>query len=253
MLTVARRLEADQSLGWDALNTVFTQDSRFWRDVGDFREVSDASLVHRIARSYRKAHAHSAEFFELLESAEDAAALSHRQAKLNRWTQLAAHQLELLRPQLSEKGKAQAWYLDKLADTLRMRMGLVALGNQIRSDAVVEVVNKSTVKIARRYAAQQLRKMDQRLGRLAQSCFTTRPKKMRRRLAEAGEALAVKPVSLRSVAPVGASEDPPAEPPDAEGREIVAPAPLPVPEESTIERAMRLHTEARLKQDGQDE
>ena len=185
MLTVARRLEADNSLGWDALNTVFTQDSRYWRSTDAFQEISDERLIHRIARSYRKAYDHSADFFALLQSQDDSRALAKRQAKLGKWSQLAAHQLELLRPQLSEKGKAQAWYLDKLADTLRMRMGLEALGDAVRGERVNEDVAKSDVKLARKYVTQQLNKMDQRLSRLAQSCFTTRPKKMRRRLAEA--------------------------------------------------------------------
>jgi len=193
IMQVARRLPLEASPSWDRLNSVFAQDSRYWRNAVAFRELTDARLVHRIAKNYRRAYQRGTRLLDSLQET-GSSMTGLKSAKLQRW-QLTAHQLELLRPRLSEKGKAQAWYLDKLADTLRMRQGLQALQQNI-AEGDLEL-DKATRKLGRRYVEQQLRKMDQRLLRLAQSCFTMRPKKMRRRLAEAASALVIAPAILR--------------------------------------------------------
>ncbi len=170
ILRVARCLPADVPLTWDVLNEQFTDDSHFWRSSASFRSLQDIVVQQRVVRSYRKAFRQA----ELLPSEDVHKWLSNHGGNLHRWVQLAAHQLELLRPGLSDKGKAQLWYLDKMADTLRTRAGLQEL-----QQATWEVdVKKAAAKLVSRYVEQQINKMDKRIVRLADGCFSSKPKRM---------------------------------------------------------------------------
>ena len=125
--------------------------------------------------------------------AEDAVTwLAKHGGNLHRWVQLATHQLELLRPGLSDKGKAQLWYLDKMADTLRTRAGLEELQRATR-----EVdVKKSASKLVSSYVEQQINKMDKRIVRLVDGCFAIKPKRMDDITQAAVSALGLDSVSL---------------------------------------------------------
>ena len=170
ILRVARCLPADVPLTWDVLNEQFTDDSRFWRSSASFRSLEDVVVQQRVVRSYRKAYRQA----ELLPGEGVHVWLNTHGGNLHRWVQLAAHQLELLRPGLSDKGKAQLWYLDKMADTLRTRSGLQEL-----HQATWEVdVKKAAAKLVGRYVEQQINKMDKRIVRLADGCFASKPKRM---------------------------------------------------------------------------
>lgn len=197
ILRVARCLPADVPLTWDALNEQFTNDSRYWRTSISFRSLEDVVVQQRVVRSYRKAYRQA----ELLPREEVHAWLAAHGANLHRWVQLAAHQLELLRPGLSDKGKAQLWYLDKMADTLRTRAGLQELQR-----ATWEVdVKKAAAKLVSRYIEQQISKMDKRIVRLADGCFNSKPKRMDSITQTAVASLGLGTVSLMPAAPATAN------------------------------------------------
>ena len=177
IMKVARCLPADVPLTWDALNEQFTQDSGHWRSSAHFRGVDDGVLERRMLRSYKKAYRRAREMPE-----QDLAMwLDAQAARWHHWLQLAVYQLEVLRPGLSESGKAQLWYMDKLADTLRTRAGLVEL---MRQTETVEV-KKSVTKQVTGHVAAQIKKMDKRVVRLAAGAFAVKPKRLRRAIAEA--------------------------------------------------------------------
>ena len=188
ILRVARCLPADVPLTWDVLNEHFTQDSHYWRTSASFRSLEDAAVQQRIVRSYRKAYRQA----QLLPQEDTGAWLGKHGGNLNRWVQLAAHQLELLRPGLSDKGKAQLWYLDKMADTLRTRAGLQELQRATRA---VDV-KKSVAKLVEGYIDQQINKMDKRIVRLVDGCFSSKPKRMDDVAQAAVSALGLSAVSL---------------------------------------------------------
>jgi hypothetical protein len=188
MLKVARCLPADVPLTWDALNEQFTDDSHYWRTSAGFRSLQDVVVQQRVVRSYRKCYRQA----QLLPADDAAAWLAKHGTNLHRWVQLATHQLELLRPGLSDKGKAQLWYLDKMADTLRTRAGLQELQRAAR-----EVdVKKSAAKLVGGYVEQQINKMDKRIVRLVDGCFAVKPKRMDDITQAAVAALGLDSVSL---------------------------------------------------------
>ena len=122
-------------------------------------------------------------------------------ASLYRWVQLCAHQLELLRPGLSDKTKAQLWYLDKMSDTLRTRAGLVVL----RDISSKIQVKRSAAKLTATHVDQQIAKMGKRIERLTKGCFITKPKRFVASIEPAVAALGLRDVSfMKKAQPVSA-------------------------------------------------
>jgi len=195
ILKIARKFPGDVAMGWESLNEIFTQDSENWRNSEDFRAIDDNILLNRIARRYRKSYRLAA----LIPVDDLAGWLDKHGHNLHRWVQLCAHQLELLRPGLSDSGKECLWYLDKMSDSLRTREGLARL-----SEAVSNLkVKKSAAKLAQLHIDQQIGKMDKRIKHLAKGCFSTKPKAFAQILVPAVTALGLRDVSLmKKVGPV---------------------------------------------------
>jgi hypothetical protein len=188
ILRVARSLPAEVPMTWDELNDLFARDSHFWRKSSSFRILQDDVLHQRVVRSYRKAY----RLVTLLPEHESGVWLDAHGANLHLWVQRAAHQMELLRPGLSDKAKAQLWYLDKTSDTLRTRAGLLKL-----REATASVdVKKSAVKLVTQYIELQIEKMDKRMVRLVKGSFSSKPKKMSTMTQVAVNALGLRRVSL---------------------------------------------------------
>jgi len=202
MLKLARKLPTDIPMTWDELNELFAQDSHYWRRSNTFRQMDDEDVQQRVARSYRKSYRLAA----LLRPDEPEPWLVEHGANLRRWVELCTHQLELLRPGLSDKGRAQLWYLDKMADTLRTREGLAVM----RRAAAEVKIKKSATKIVDGYIEKQISKMDKRVVRLAAGCFTSKPKKM-----HAMTQAAANNLGLRSVSLMQSSQQVPAQAPDS--------------------------------------
>jgi hypothetical protein len=195
ILKVARKLPTEVPLTWDLLNELFAADSHHWRKSKDFKALQDEDIQRRILRNYRKCYRHAA---LMLEDDMDAW-LDKRGDRFHRRVRLTAHQLELLRPGLSDKGKAQLWYLDKMSDTLRTRIGLADLYK-----AAHEVnVDKATRKLVAKHVEQQIQKMNKRIVRLAEGCFCIKPKRLDVMTSKAVTALGLRAVSLMNKEPVG--------------------------------------------------
>ncbi len=174
ILKVARKLPNEVPLTWGDLNDLFAVDSHFWRR--GLPTAEDAVLLDHAVRSYRKGYRLARELRELeaKKSAKAGVWLDGYGDKLHKWVQLSAHQMELLRGGLSEKAKAQLWYMDKMSDSLRTRAGLSALGRAARTVKV----KKSAVKVVIGFIEQQIGKMDKRVLRLSKGCYTAKPKRM---------------------------------------------------------------------------
>ncbi|NOX51539.1 MAG: hypothetical protein GXP16_13555 [Gammaproteobacteria bacterium] len=190
LVSVARHFqtpkEVNLELTWDDLNELFTQDSAAWRRSTGFKQIEDELLARRVTRSYRKG-LRLAETLAPAQSGSVDAWLSVNATKFQKWVQHITHQLELLRPGLSEKGKAQLWYLGKLADTLRMRSGLLDL-EQATQQAHLK---KGTLKIASKCINGQIAKMDNRVVRLIEGCFKIKHKRFDNLVVQAIKALGV--------------------------------------------------------------
>ncbi len=176
--------EVNLELTWDDLNELFTQDSAAWRRSTGFKHIEDKLLARRVTRNYRKGYRLAAELLQAQRGSVDAW-LSVNATKFQKWVQHITHQLELLRPGLSEKGRAQLWYLGKLADTLRMRSGLLDL-EQATQQAHLK---KGTLKVASNCINGQIAKMDNRVVRLLEGCFKIKHKRFDNLVVQAIEAL----------------------------------------------------------------
>lgn len=183
MVKVVRALPTDPGLSgvsWRVLNELFLRDSQYWRSRHSHAPVANESLVRRMIKNYRSGHRCHLSFMQ----EEGAGQRRWLQANASGWlefAQLTVHQLELLRPRLSDKGKLQLWYLEKLADTLRTRVGL----RQLRSEIKSVDINKAARKVARELVGQQIEKMDRRLDRLVRPSYKLKPKPLRRMVNQA--------------------------------------------------------------------
>jgi len=192
ILRVARKLPAELPLTWDALNELFTTDSHFWRASPGFDELPDADIAQRITRSYRKAYRYAG----LMLNETTGSWLDSQGDNFDHWVGLTTHQLELLRDGLSDKGKAQLWYLGKLSDTLRTRSGLC----ELRSATREAKVKKATRKLVIRYIDQQIQKMDKRAAKLCEGCFCRKPKRLNILAHRAVAALALNDIAIMNYA-----------------------------------------------------
>ncbi len=225
MLQTARQLPADSAPTWDRLNELFAADSGYWRQPRHFEELDDELLIGRIARSYRKGYRLARELQAIKNNPDRFAWLTEKHVKLCGWVQACAHQMELLRSGLSDTSKAQLWYMDKLADTLRMRAGLVELAQRERDAAAEQVQSeqaqseqaqvekmraeqlqaKSARQRSGRYISDQIAKMDKRTLRLLANCFPCKPKKFSAMMHQSIEGLALH--NIRLMVPGGGRDE----------------------------------------------
>ena len=224
MVWIARQFTPDKPLSWEHLNQVYTADSTYWRDTQMLRQVTDEAIINGIVRSYRKAYRRS----KALKGAKpDSSAadkwLGTNTAKFLCWVQSSAHQMELFRSGVSENDKTQHWYLDKLADSLRMRKGLFELARQIQQLQVQmsdrtqieggkinatksrkqskkfskqQSVASTPIELAHAFTQGQIAKMDRRIARLLKPCFLLKPKKVYTQLELAGVALGLNQITV---------------------------------------------------------
>ena len=184
LLAVTRALPVEPDLSWSGLSDLFSDDSSFWRNWSGMGHNTEQRISERAQRSYRKAYKHNKRLLEHLQAHQQERGpvsdwYTESGGKFAFWVQQSAHQLELFRPGLSEKGKSQVWYTDKLADSLRMREGFESLIAQLQAPAEQTeiVIPGLTRQIAVKFATKQLSKMDKRISRLQKSTFKLKPKK----------------------------------------------------------------------------
>ena len=243
LLAVARALPVQEGMDWDELNELFARDSRLWRTGVHATANPEETVLGLAQRAYRKGYKFAHRLAEYVEEDGDVTSWILKYGnKLEYWVHCAAYQIELFRPGLSEKGKSQVWYIDKLADTLRMRRGFVNLIDYLQLHQAVEassdagtsdagtsdaergsdhdvdntdtssVTNKNVVrpqgqripegqlspkeiKQARKFARQQLDKMDKRIIKLIAGGFKTKPKKFAKTLSHSVASLGVKQIA----------------------------------------------------------
>ncbi len=171
ILHVARRLTTEALPTWEVMNDLFARDSELWRSCAGFQLMDDAVMAERIRLAYRKGYRLGRDIDTKKVKIDKW--LNKDGAKLHKWAQIVAHLMELIRPGMSDKARAQLWYLDKLSDALRMRNGLCGLNDAMRGlDGASDNVD-----VAGQYVEQQIKKMNNRIVRLAEGSLPIRPKR----------------------------------------------------------------------------
>ena len=207
MLRLGRSLPPKPGPDWTSLNELFASDSALWRKTAFFEEIEDEYLSRRIGRDYRAAYKVLKRFPSQSWTEEKVSAeLNDELDTLAHHVQLASHHMELLRATLSDKQKHQLWYLDKLANALRMRHGLrelMYLTREARLD-----LDKKSAKLARKYLAGQERKVNKRIQKLFAGTFTVKPKKFTRELSRSIDQMGLAQVSQVMIAKVTADKVP---------------------------------------------
>ena len=166
-----------------ALNHHLAQDSRLWRQLADVQPLDSVACIEACQHRYRKA-------FKLSRRARRKDNLSEwlnkKQVKFYAAVQPSAHLMELFQPHLSYKEKAQHWHLEKLASSLRARIGVCDLRNALHhADFTQLSVQHSSVQKAHVVAVvdAQIGRLDARISRLFKKSFAVKPRGFGRSLA----------------------------------------------------------------------
>jgi hypothetical protein len=173
LLLLARSLPTHQDVSWMRLNELFTTDSDLWRNDAYFESLADEELLAKLLFSYRKGYKVNQKLPSGWPTLLSDQKVEKNLSRQKEYCQFSTHQLELLRPGLSDKGKRQLWYLDKLADAHRMLHGLLQLQSLIPKTALRKPVAKSVKK----YVITQSDKIYKRIERLAPRAYNVRPKR----------------------------------------------------------------------------
>lgn len=193
MQVLAQRMPAPPELPWIDLCAVFARDSALWRDPQAFQVLPNSHLLDRLTRVYRKGH----RIVGLLLKAPDGAMHQRKDLiKLERLVRLTYHQMELLRAGLSEKGRSQLWFLEKLSEAVRMRLHMEHLLQALEDDPDGGSLDVGSTRL---YVASHRERMNRRIEKLGQGAFGPKPKRMRARLDAA--------VAHLSIADVDATEE----------------------------------------------
>lgn len=179
LLRLARAIEPHEGVSWMRLNELFAEDSDLWRDVSNFTAVDDEQLLARVCFNYRKGYKMDGKLPRNWPAELPDPKLEKVLLRQKNYCQDNLHQLELLRPGLSEKGKRQLWYLDKLADAHRMLSGLARLQQLIDELIGQPTLRKPVGKAARAYIDGQIDKIYKRVERLSPNAYEQRPKRFR--------------------------------------------------------------------------
>lgn len=124
---------------YDRLNSLLQEESASWRDYAALRQIPDAQIIdHGAGRAYARG--------QTLLAALAVAATGSRPAerdgrppglkrlrRTQRWVRHTLNHLELLRPALSESGKARRWHLERLSLKLDAQLELECFSRAVEA------------------------------------------------------------------------------------------------------------------------
>ncbi|MCZ6656935.1 MAG: hypothetical protein O7C67_06530 [Gammaproteobacteria bacterium] len=128
LVKLSRGLAARESrLDAEALSVSFQEDSSAWRDLDVTQSLTDAEVVRQgIGRWYLHSRSLMRHWGTKSQPKRSEVRAWHA------WCWCTVYQLELLKPELSERGKARRWYIDNLARSLDSYLELGMLRKQAK-------------------------------------------------------------------------------------------------------------------------
>ncbi len=184
--------DAEGPLIRDRLNELLQAESTRWREYGLLRQIEEQALVeHGMLRAFGKAMALTGRLNEI-SSDSGRKASAKRLVRTGRWVHHTVNHLELLRPALSEPGRARRWHLTRLAAKLDEQWALEKLA---RTAVVMALRPKASARLGKLIAAQRKRLETQR-KKLSLGAFAGGPDAYRKEVMEAVAELRLEQITL---------------------------------------------------------
>ncbi len=207
LMQLARLLPVSPGPAWAELNDVFADDSALWRDHSQLVSLPDQALLDAVRRTYRQGYklkkallvdqrgkqAKKGQKRAILQPGSEYERLC---GSLGTAAQELVHHLELLRPGLSDKGKRVLWYVDKLAEALRLQSTLTSLKAALPVD--LEAAERAFVED---YLSMQQKKVRKRIELLLNDAYPVKHKRMGKLLEESAASLGVQGITSLSSRP----------------------------------------------------
>lgn len=155
---------------YDRLNRLLQEESASWRDYGPLRQIPDSEIIeYGMGRAYAKGR-------ELLVALDGAGRESRppslkRLRRAQRWVCHTLNHLELLRPALSESGKARRWHLERLSSKIDAQLELECFS---RAVAAMSLKVKTQQRLAD-LAEQRRKRINKQRHKLRIGAYTSTP------------------------------------------------------------------------------
>jgi hypothetical protein len=137
---------------YDRLNSLLQEESASWRDYTALRQIPDAQIIdHGAGRAYARGQTLLA---ALAVAATGPAERKGRPPGLKRlrrtqrWVRHTLNHLELLRPALSESGKARRWHLERLSLKLDAQLELECFSRAVEAMSLKVKTQKRLADVA---------------------------------------------------------------------------------------------------------
>jgi len=122
---------------YDRLNSLLQEESASWRDYAALRQIPDAQIIdHGAGRAYARGQTLLAAFAVAATGAAERGGRPpglKRLRRAQRWVRHTLNHLELLRPALSESGKARRWHLERLSLKLDAQLELECFSRAVEA------------------------------------------------------------------------------------------------------------------------
>ncbi len=193
---------ADHQIVRDRLSELLQAESGRWRDYALLRQIDAQDLIeHGMLRAFDKARDLTVRLNDI-SSDTGRRASAKRLRRTGRWVHHAVNHLELLRPALSESGRARRWHLNRLAAKLDEQWALEKLA---RTTVVMALKPKASARLEKPIAAQR-RRLEKQRQKLALGAFAGSSAAYRREVSEAVTQLGLEAITLLPLGGVGKSE-----------------------------------------------
>ncbi len=118
---------------YDRLNRLLQEESASWRDYAALRQIPDAEIIeHGAGRAYARGQTLLAAL-AVPAGRESRPPSLKRLRRAQRWVRHTLNHLELLRPALSESGKARRWHLERLSLKLDAQLELECFSRAVEA------------------------------------------------------------------------------------------------------------------------
>ncbi len=169
---------------YDRLNRLLQEESASWRDYGPLRQIPDSEIIeYGMGRAYAKGR-------ELLVALDGAGRGSRpagrgsrparresrppslkRLRRAQRWVCHTLNHLELLRPALSESGKARRWHLERLSSKIDAQLELECFSRAVAAMSLKVKTQQRLVDLAE----QRRKRINKQRHKLRIGAYTSTP------------------------------------------------------------------------------
>ncbi len=192
VLAIGQTQPAFSRVSYDRLNRLLQEESASWRDYTVLRQIPDAEIIeHGAGRAYARGR-------ELLAALDVAARRGGRPASLKRlrrarrWVCHTLNHLELLRPALSDSGKARRWHLERLSSKIAAQIELECFSRAVAGLSLKVKTQKRLTDLAE----QRRKRINKQRHKLCLGAYASKPETFAVDVESAVEGLGLQTITL---------------------------------------------------------